>query len=467
MKQHGGQGLGPCGLPRRLCFRTIPFSVALNRCSDRSDRCGHIDPITSLKFHTGIIYKAGGKFHGRNLSGAVRRVTISDALLHSRWQSSPFAEPLPSCVRKAYGWDQGRRPGPPRAASSSKTPPVCSGRYRFPPGALLSLGAPRKEDPMNQRVSMVFDGAVAGIIGAFVIALWYLIFDAARGQPLGSLGSLAATLFGGAQPGAALMLGRLVFHFCVFALIGVVAAVILETGEHDETLFPTMMVAGPRLRDLLHHDPDADRAVRPRVATVVEIPDRRPDGDVGDAGVFSRTPSHARASYGRPVDGRGPRGRAGGRNRRGQWSRSGSWPATSWRARSFARLRCLGAAIFQGIVEPSPGAGDAAPGAGLHGAAFLCLHDVRDCDRRAVARGRLRAGVRAGRDFPARDLRDLFRRSAGGLRPGGARPRLGFWKILAGNVLAMAAMLGYFETRHRGWWSRFRERWEVLQLRRN
>ena len=28
---------------------------------------------------------------------------------------------------------------------------------------------------------------------------------------------------------------------------------------------------------------------------------------------------------------------------------------------------------------------------------------------------------------------------------------LGFWKILAGNVLAMVAMLGYFETRHRGW----------------
>ena len=44
---------------------------------------------------------------------------------------------------------------------------------------------------------------------------------------------------------------------------------------------------------------------------------------------------------------------------------------------------------------------------------------------------------------------------------------IGFWKILAGNVLAMAAMLGYFETRHRGWWSRFRERWEVMQLRRN
>ncbi len=40
---------------------------------------------------------------------------------------------------------------------------------------------------MNQRVRMVVDGAIAGLIGAFVIALWYLIFDAAGGQPLGSL----------------------------------------------------------------------------------------------------------------------------------------------------------------------------------------------------------------------------------------------------------------------------------------
>ena len=98
---------------------------------------------------------------------------------------------------------------------------------------------------MNQRVRMIFDGAVAGIIGAFVIALWYLIFDAARGQPVGSLGSVAATLFGGTQGGAALTLGRLVFHFSVFALIGAVAALILETAEHDETLFPTMMLLVP------------------------------------------------------------------------------------------------------------------------------------------------------------------------------------------------------------------------------
>src|SRR5258708_6897434 len=85
---------------------------------------------------------------------------------------------------------------------------------------LVSPRSLQKEDPMNQRARMVFDGAVAGIIGAFVIALWYLIFDAARGQPVGSLGSVAVTLFGGTQRGGALILGRLGFPFSVFALLG-------------------------------------------------------------------------------------------------------------------------------------------------------------------------------------------------------------------------------------------------------
>src|ERR1700691_5456864 len=101
---------------------------------------------------------------------------------------------------------------------------------------------------MDQRVRMVVDGAVAGVIGAFVIALWYLIFDAAGGQPLGSFSSVGATLFGsggGSNAEAGLMLGRLGFHFFAFALIGAVAAVILETAETDETLFPTMVVLVP------------------------------------------------------------------------------------------------------------------------------------------------------------------------------------------------------------------------------
>jgi hypothetical protein len=37
--------------------------------------------------------------------------------------------------------------------------------------------------------------------------------------------------------GAGLILGRFVFHFCAFALIGVIAAVMLGTAETDETLY--------------------------------------------------------------------------------------------------------------------------------------------------------------------------------------------------------------------------------------
>jgi hypothetical protein len=43
---------------------------------------------------------------------------------------------------------------------------------------------------------------------------------------------------------------------------------------------------------------------------------------------------------------------------------------------------------------------------------------------------------------------------------------VGFWRILIGNVMAIAGMLAWFETQHRGWLSRMSERWEVLQLRR-
>jgi hypothetical protein len=44
---------------------------------------------------------------------------------------------------------------------------------------------------------------------------------------------------------------------------------------------------------------------------------------------------------------------------------------------------------------------------------------------------------------------------------------LGFWKILAGNLLAMIAMLSYFQTRHRGWLRRLHERWKVVQQKRD
>jgi len=312
---------------------------------------------------------------------------------------------------------------------------------------------------------MVVDGAVAGIIGAFVIALWYLIFDAARGQPLGSLGSLAATLFGGASVGAGLMLGRLVFHFCVFALIGVVAALILETAEHDETLFPTMMVLVPVFEIfciliLMLIGPSAHVSlpwwkflIGDLMATSAML-----------AFFLERHPTLARHLEG-PWTGVAREGALAGV--------IGAVVVAVWflicdaaAGEIFRTPAVLGAAIFQGIFDPSAVRITLPLVLGytaLHFFVFVMF---------GIATAVL---LRAADYEPVFALAAIFLLAifeiffVGALAAfdQAALTALGFWKILAGNVLAMIAMLGFFETRHRGWWSRFRDRWEVLQLRRN
>jgi len=312
---------------------------------------------------------------------------------------------------------------------------------------------------------MVVDGAVAGIIGGFVIALWYLIFDAARGQPLGSLGSLAATLFGGASVGAGLMLGRLIFHFCVFALIGVVAALILETAEHDETLFPTMMVLVPVFElfcilILMLIGPSAHVSlpwwkflIGDLMATSAML-----------AFFLERHPTLARHLEG-PWTGVAREGALAGV--------IGAVVVAVWflicdaaAGEIFRTPAVLGAAIFQGVFDPSAVRITLPLVLGytaLHFFVFVMF---------GIATAVL---LRAADYEPVFALAAIFLLAifeiffVGALAAfdQAALTALGFWKILAGNVLAMIAMLGFFETRHRGWWSRFRDRWEVLQLRRN
>src|SRR5262249_2033925 len=96
---------------------------------------------------------------------------------------------------------------------------------------------------MNRTLRLAVDGAVAGIIGAIVIGLWYLIFDAAGGQQLGSAG-LAGTVVGAGGGGTAIFL-RFVLHFGIFVVIGVLGAMMFATAETNDTLFPTMIVLVP------------------------------------------------------------------------------------------------------------------------------------------------------------------------------------------------------------------------------
>ena len=313
---------------------------------------------------------------------------------------------------------------------------------------------------MNQRAGVVIDGAVAGIIGALVIALWYLIFDAARGQPLG----LATTLFGsagGANADVGLVLAKLGFHFCVFALIGVVAAVILETAETDEKLFPTMMVLVPvfeifSIMILMLIGPSAHVSL-PWWKLLI--------GDLMATSAMmvyflERHPTLARHLEG-PWRGVAREGALAGV--------IGASVVAVWFlicdvavGEIFRTPAVLGAAIFQGVFDPSQVQVTLPLVLGytaLHYFAFVIF-------------GIATAVLLLAADYePVFALAALFLLAifeiffVGALATfnQAALAALGFWKILVGNVLAMIAMLGYFETRHRGWLSRLRERWGVLQ----
>ena len=313
---------------------------------------------------------------------------------------------------------------------------------------------------MNQKTRVIVDGAVAGVIGAFVIALWYLIFDAARGQPFGSPGAWMDTMFG-PTGGAGLLLGKLVFHFGAFALIGMVASVILATAETNETFFPTMMVLVPVFEVfcillLMLIGPSARVSlpwwkflIGALMATSAMM-----------AFFLERHPTLARHLEG-PWTGVAREGAVAGV--------IGAAVVAIWflicdiaAGEVFRTPAVLGAAIFQGIFDPAAVHVTLPLVLGytaLHFFAFMMF------------------GIGTALLLLAAEYEPVFALAAifllaifeiffvGALAAfdQAALTALGFWKILAGNVLAMIAMLAYFETHHRGWWARFRGRWEDLQ----
>jgi len=90
----------------------------------------------------------------------------------------------------------------------------------------------------HSRTRLLIDGVVAGLIGGAVIALWFFIFDAARGEPLKTPMILSSALLHGAvQPtlGSAawtLVAEYTVAHFIAFAIIGAVAAMLMAAAEN-------------------------------------------------------------------------------------------------------------------------------------------------------------------------------------------------------------------------------------------
>src|SRR5271168_563435 len=100
----------------------------------------------------------------------------------------------------------------------------------------------------HSRARIVIDGAVAGIVGAVVVALWFLIFDTIRGHPFETPALLAATILHGShsvEVHHALILLSLEYsliHFAAFIAFGIAGGLLLETCETESALLFSLAI---------------------------------------------------------------------------------------------------------------------------------------------------------------------------------------------------------------------------------
>jgi len=95
----------------------------------------------------------------------------------------------------------------------------------------------------SERRSVLREGIVAGLIGAAVVALWFFVYDLARGRPFHTPSLLGAFVFYGAdtpapaEPALGAILGYTVLHGLAFIAFGVIAASLMAVSEREPALF--------------------------------------------------------------------------------------------------------------------------------------------------------------------------------------------------------------------------------------
>ena len=96
--------------------------------------------------------------------------------------------------------------------------------------------------------SVLREGITAGLIGASVVAVWFLVFDVARGKPLLTPTLLGSLVFlevqASAQASAAVLpiLGYTVLHGLAFIAFGVIAASLIAVAGREPALFVAFVI---------------------------------------------------------------------------------------------------------------------------------------------------------------------------------------------------------------------------------
>jgi hypothetical protein len=102
---------------------------------------------------------------------------------------------------------------------------------------------------MDSRSRYIREGIIAGLIGAAIVAAWFLVYDAARGQPLRTPTLLgAAALQGLRDPSAVavspgLVAQYTVLHGVIFALFGVLIAYLIVSAQSQPSRLLMVFIA--------------------------------------------------------------------------------------------------------------------------------------------------------------------------------------------------------------------------------
>ncbi len=97
-------------------------------------------------------------------------------------------------------------------------------------------------------VDVIREGAVAGGLGGSVVAVWFLLYDSIRLQPLRTPALLGAAVLQGLRdperlvPNLDVVVGYTVFHFATFAFFGIVVAALLLAAEREPRVLLALFV---------------------------------------------------------------------------------------------------------------------------------------------------------------------------------------------------------------------------------
>jgi hypothetical protein len=94
--------------------------------------------------------------------------------------------------------------------------------------------------------SIVREGLIAGFLGATAVAVWFFVVDLIGGRPLftpNTLGEGLLSIFGRSpEPRAVNIIGYTIFHYAAFTLVGMIAVVLVHTGERMPSVLAGSMI---------------------------------------------------------------------------------------------------------------------------------------------------------------------------------------------------------------------------------